>query len=210
MSEADREKWDARYREGAYVERKHPSAMLAEWLPRLELDELPRRALDVASGSGRNALFLARAGWQVDAIDISEVALERLRERAEREGLPVRALACDLEPEDAVAPPLPVAGPYGLVLVIRYTQLSLLGRLAERLAPGGYLLVELHLTTDADVIGPADARFRVAPGTLRRAAEGLEVVHYEEGIVTDPDGRRAALARLLARRRASTRAGRPA
>jgi tellurite methyltransferase len=200
MTEADRERWNARYREGAYADRPHPSAWLEECLPRLETAAVPASALDVACGAGRNALFLARAGWRVDAIDVSDVALRRLEERAGREDLPIRCLACDLEPEDATTPSLPLTGPYGLAIVIRYTNLPILRRLVGLLAPGGYLLVELHLESAGEVVGPKDPRFRVAPGELRAAAAGLEILEAREGIVTDPDGRRAALARLLARR----------
>ncbi len=85
MSDADRDKWDARYRQGSYRARTHPTELLAEWLPRL-----PRgRALDVACGAGRNALYLAEAGYEVDAIDISSVALDRLREAAQTRGVEV-------------------------------------------------------------------------------------------------------------------------
>ncbi|HWM27888.1 MAG TPA: hypothetical protein VNQ14_05490, partial [Woeseiaceae bacterium] len=67
MSETDRLKWDERYRCGSYGGREHPTALLAEWDPRLPHG----RVLDVACGAGRNSLFLAATGRQVDAIDIS-------------------------------------------------------------------------------------------------------------------------------------------
>ena len=65
MTQAERDKWNERYRGGSYEGRDHPTALLAEWAPRLP----PGRALDVACGAGRNALFLARAGYSVDAVD---------------------------------------------------------------------------------------------------------------------------------------------
>ena len=71
MSRADQDKWDARYRDGAYAERTHPSALLDRWLPQLRLPEGSPRAIDVACGMGRNAIYLANQGWQVDAVDIS-------------------------------------------------------------------------------------------------------------------------------------------
>ena len=65
MSTVERDKWNERYREGAYEERTHPTALLAEWLPRL-----PRgTALDVACGAGRNAIYLAAHGYRVTAVD---------------------------------------------------------------------------------------------------------------------------------------------
>ena len=88
MAEADRRKWDARYRErGAGL--REPSGFLDA------LDDLlPRRgrALDVAGGTGRHALWLARRGLDVTLADISGVALEVAREEAGRAGLMVRTL----------------------------------------------------------------------------------------------------------------------
>ena len=200
MSEADRRKWDARYRGGSYADRAHPSALLAEWEPRL-----PRgRALDVACGAGRNSLFLASTGRQVDAVDISAEGLERARQAASGGGLRIRWQRADLEADGDAALP---AGPYDLVVLVRYVNRALWPGLLERLAPGGVLLCEQHVDSMEDVVGPRSAAFRMRPGELLRAATeeppfGLRVLHYDEGTVTDPDGRTAALARLVLRRSA--------
>lgn len=193
MSDADREKWEKRYREGAYRARTYPSEFLVEWLPKL-----PRgRALDVACGAGRNALCLAEAGYEVDAMDISAVALGRLRDAAAERGLAVNAIEADLE----TAPP--PAGPYDLIVMVRYVNADLIRGVPLILSDGGCFVCEEHLETDEDVVGPSDPAFRVAPGELRELASGLEILHYSERLVTDPDGRTAALARLAARRRRS-------
>jgi SAM-dependent methyltransferase len=192
VSRAERDKWDERYRSGAYEDRTHATALLAEWLPRL-----PRgRALDVASGAGRNALFLAAHDYRVDALDISAAGLDRAREDAARGRLEVNWLCADLEETpDAVLPP----GPYDLIVWVRYVNHALLPPLAARLAPGGHLLCEQHLASAADVVGPKNPAFRYEPEQLRHEASGVCVVHYREGLVVDPDGRTAALAQLIAR-----------
>ena len=190
MSQADREKWDTRYREGSYGTRTYPSEFLVEWLPRL-----PRgRALDVACGAGRNTLYLAEAGYEVDAVDISNVALERLQETARTRGLKVTCIETDLQSD-----PLPVQH-YDLIVMVRYTSAALISRLLPLLSDGGCFVCEEHLVTDADVIGPTDPAFRVAPDELLQLTSELNVLFYSEGIVEDPDGRRAALARLVAHR----------
>ncbi len=199
VSEADQQKWDTRYREGAYQARTNPSALLEEWLPRLAGLGAPARAVDVACGLGRNALYLARQGWQVDAVDISAVALQALAATATVEGLPIACRQLDLERREQQTA-LVSAEPYDLALLVRYTDLALIEILDRALRAGGYLIAEEHLITDADVIGPSSPRFRVAPGQLRKAARGLEIKTYREGIVTDPDGRMAALAQLVARK----------
>lgn len=190
MADTDRAKWDQRYREGAYGDRRHPSALLAEWI-----DHIPRgRALDLACGAGRNALFLAAHGFEVDAIDISGEGLARARAAAAEAGLRVNWIEHDLD-----EPPALESG-YTLILVIRYVNLPLIRHLASLLATGGFLLCEEHLVTDADVIGPGNPAFRVDPGELHAAANGLLMRHYEEAVSDDPDGRPAALARLVAER----------
>lgn len=199
MSQADRDKWNARYLAGAYEARTHPSALLKHWADRLQAAGTAPRAIDLACGRGRNALFLARRGWHVDAVDISAVALARLRTGAEVEGLPVDCVERDLEPASGA---LDMLGNqrYALALSIRYTDITLVEALPRALVPGGHLIAEMHLQTDEPVAGPRSPRFRVAPGELRRAGAALELLHYNEGLVTDPDGRTVALAQLVGRR----------
>lgn len=192
MSRAERDKWDERYRGGSYEGRTHPTALLAEWLPRIPAGT----ALDVACGAGRNALFLAAAGFRVDALDISPVGLERGRRDAAARGLDVRWLEADLDDDpDAVLP----ARRYDLIVWVRYVHRTLFPFLAKRLAPGGYVVCEQHLETTVDVVGPKSAGFRLAPNELRNSASRLEILDYREGLVGDPDGRTAALAQLVAR-----------
>ena len=188
MSEADRDKWDTRYRQGSYQARTHPTELLAEWLP-----HLPRgRALDVACGAGRNALYLAEAGYEVDAIDISRVALDRLRETAQARGLEVTCIETDLESCE-----LPNQS-YDLIVMARYTQPTLIPHLLRLLRAGGHFLCEEHLATDRDVTGPSDPAFRMAPNELLQLAAELRVLFYREAIIEDPDGRQASLAQLIA------------
>lgn len=200
MSEADRKKWNARYEEGAYVTRQYPSELLVDRLPGLILPESCGRAIDIACGSGRNSLYLARKGWKVDAVDISDMALEQLDEKARAEGLSITGINRDLEQDPEVATDFLVADTYDLAIMFRYAHSALLEPISRALKPGGYLIVESHLVTEAEVVGPRGTRHRVAPGELRQAADGLDVIVYSEGIVLDPDGRSAAIARLVARR----------
>jgi len=199
VSQADQDKWNARYREGAYATRTHPTALLAEWLPKLKFREAHLPAIDVGCGTGRNAIYLARRGWRIDAVDVSEVALDHLTETANAEGLPITCIQADLE--HAVHRPADLfsADRYDLAVMARYTNLPLIDTLKGALRAGGYLIVEEHLVTEADVVGPRSPQFRVAPGALCDAAAGLDIIAYREGIVTDPDGRSAALAQLVAR-----------
>lgn len=187
MSKADQARWDERYRTGGFAERTHPSALLESWVSRLPLG----RALDLACGAGRNSLFLARCGFEVTGIDISSEGLERAAASAEREGLEVNWLRHDLDDG------LPTSGPFEAVCLFRYVNPDLIRQLPGLLAPNGILLVEEHLATDQLVVGPSNPAFRVQPGELRRLLPSLEVLHQEEGIIIDPDGRQVAIARLV-------------
>lgn len=189
MSAADRDRWNTRYADGAYESRRHPSPFLEQIAHLLPVNG---RALDLACGAGRNAMYLAHRGLNVDAVDISRVALERAR--ADAGELPIRWLERDLDDG------FEAAVDYDLIVNIRYVNLSLVSKLIESLRPGGVLVIEQHLATAADVVGPKNPGYRVDEGELGRVANGMFVEHIDEGLIDDPDGRRAALARLVARK----------
>jgi SAM-dependent methyltransferase len=186
MSELDRNKWDQRYAEDSY-QKNNPVTLLEDWVPRLPVG----RALDVACGAGRNALFLAQAGYRVDAIDISRVGLNMARDKAENLDLDINWIEHDLDQ------PYEFDTDYDLIVVMWYVNLDLITQLCGCLAPGGYLLAEEHLVTDEEVIGPQNPNFRVATGVLREAVSGLEVLLYEESVEAIPQGGQVASARLV-------------
>ncbi len=204
MSRADREKWDERYRAGAFAERPHPSALLEDWIERLP----GGRALDLACGAGRNSLFLARNGFEVTGIDISTAGLERARNSAFDAGLQIDWRQQDLDDGPKAQ------GKFNVICLFRYLNRHLIRRLPDLLAPEGILLVEEHLRVDGNaqevpLAGPSNPAFLAAPGELPALLAGMEVLLQEEGIVVDPDGRHVALARLIGRKPGRTRANRP-
>ena len=188
MSDADRERWNTRYAAGEYVARTHPSPLLAAWS-----DRLPHgRALDVACGMGRNAIHLAAGGYAVDAMDISGVALAQARERARIAGVDVNWIETDLDRPDLSR------DTYAVIVVARFLSRPLIPHLVDALRPGGYVVYEHHYITPVEVGGPASDRFRARPNELLERFRALRILFWEEGIVDDPDGRRMALARLVA------------
>jgi SAM-dependent methyltransferase len=190
MSEEERQAWDDRYATGEYRPRAASGAFLDGWIDRFPAG----RALDLACGTGRHALRLAEAGFDVTAVDISAVAIETAGAAAEERGLSVDWVVADLDTY-----PLP-AGAYQAITVIRYVNRSLWPRLVEALAPDGWLLVEHHMQTILDVAGPKSSDFRVAPQELLTAFSALHVLLYEEVLEpADLDDGRYALARIVAR-----------
>ncbi len=188
MSDADRDKWERRYAEGSYTPRTHPTPLLEEWLTRL-----PRgRALDMACGAGRNALHLAAAGYQVDAMDISTVALAQGAARAAELGVEVNWINVDLDTAE-LSP-----DSYDLVVVARYVNRALTDALMASLREGGHLVYEQHFLTEREVDGPRSQSFRLRPNELLEMFRDLRVLYYREGLMADRDGRTMALAQLVA------------
>ena len=170
MPEADREKWNARYAAGSHTGLE-PSAFLTG------LDGLlPRegRALDVAGGAGRHALWLARRGLAVTLLDVSDVALSRARASAEEAGLLLETQQIDL-----AAQALP-AGPWDLIVDSYYLERPLFSQFPSALAPGGWLVFCQPTRTNLERNPQPGARFLLEDGELRGLVAGLEVVRYEE------------------------------
>jgi len=196
MSDRDRQKWNSRYAAGAYASRLQPTVLLEEFFE--EADH--KCALDVACGAGRNAIWLAARGVEVDAVDVSAVALAAAERRALAEAVRVNWLEQDLD--------LPLVGMrcYDLIVLVRYADLKLTRQLIELLAPGGVLLVEAHLggplfsAAKVEVGGPRGEQFRLAPGALASACDALEPIYAQEHLLHDPDGALMALAQFVGRR----------
>lgn len=152
-----------------------------------------RRALDVACGAGRDAVFLALAGYEVEAIDVLDDALARARDLARRNGVVLRTIRQDLE-QGPVA--LPRAA-YGLVTVFRYLHRPLLPDLAEAVAPGGYLVYEtFHERNLATGRPPRRRDHLVRDGELPAAFPSFELLHHADAL--ERDGRH--FSQLITRR----------
>jgi tellurite methyltransferase len=185
----DRLKWETRYRSGERTHDGPPSPLLVRWLP-----GLPRgRALDIATGFGRNALLLARAGYRVDAIDIAPTCLAEAERRARRRRLRVRWIEADLDRH-----PLPRAR-YDVVVNAFFLKRTLFPALRAAVRPGGVVVFETHLASEAVTSRVRSSAHRLRPGELRRRFAGWEILEHGEGLFSE-GGRRTALARIVARR----------
>ena len=158
----------------------------------------PGRALDLACGEGRHAVWLARLGWSVTAVDFSEVAIDKGRARAAREGVEVDFRTVDLldfAPEQHV---------FDLVLVL-FLQLPaderrlVLGRATTALAPGGtFLLVGHHLENLTEGVGgPSEPGVLYTPEDIVAEIPGLEVEKAERALRNVDDADRPAIDALV-------------
>lgn len=181
------------------VVRADPSP--AQFLVR-QLHRLPKgKVLDVASGSGRHALFFASLGYQVEAVDRNEQALAQLLAHTRAQGLTgINSRALDLEPPQQE----PNLGhhAYDVILVFFYLYRPLFSVLIDALKPGGILLYETF-TIDNHVHHqhPARREFCLAHGELIDLVSGLRILHYDEGPHEGPGGKESVYtAQLMAQK----------
>jgi len=168
-----------------------PSVFIEEWVPRLVRElPAPRRALDLAMGSGRHTGALARAGFRTFGVDIDVEAVRGAVMRLAAERLVIRGWCADL-----TTYPLPSAR-FELILVTRYLQRSLFPALQDALVPGGVVIYETF-TEDQRLLGrrPTSPDHLLERGELRAAFSAFEIIAYTETVERD------AVARLIARRR---------
>lgn len=194
--------WDARFASGAYPRAPEPSPVLRSYEPSVP----DGRALDVAAGTGRNAVFLAESGYAVDALDASREGLSVIRERAVERGVADRIEAVQADASTYAFP----TETYELITMSFFHALDRFTDLTEALVPGGYLFVEGHLRSASPTpSGPSDDRYRFGANELLRAGLGLTVLYYDETTEERPGDRRRATARLLARRSSGGRQSYP-
>ena len=101
MQQSDRQRWDKRYRNGAYAERTWPSAYLEQSMLKILPAASGARALDVACGRGRNSLFLAHQGFVVDAVDVSAAAIAQGAYQALQSRQPINWCCQDVQRHNA-------------------------------------------------------------------------------------------------------------
>ena len=184
MSQADRERWDARYAPEGLVMGSLPKPFVRE----ME-SVLPHagRALDIACGEGQLPGWLAQRGLSVTAVDISPVALDKLSSRAVEDGYADRLKVIEADLDDG----LPHVAPgLDLVTCVDFYSPAVITEARRLLAPGGLLLVQVVLQS-AD----GDSPHRARPGEALGFATGLRLHFYREGVLK---GR--TLAQLLAQR----------
>lgn len=132
--------------------------------------------LDVASGSGRNALFLARKGWRVHAVDRDADALARLSNQVSPVGT-ITTEQLDLESDRASLG----VGCYQAVIVFNYLHRPLMPTIVQALAPGGVLIYETFTRAQAARGKPRNPAFLLHPVELPILVRPLRVLRAREG-----------------------------
>ena len=187
MSQQDRAKWNAKYTAAGHEAFSEPSRVLTG------LDAiLPSsgRAIDIAGGTGRHAIWLAARGLDVTLADISTVGITLARRRARAAGVMLATLEIDFDEQ-----PFP-SGPWDLILSCCFLDRALIGTFADYLAPGGMAIVIQPTWKNLERHVKPPAAYLLRDCELPDLIRGVEIVRYEEGWLAD--GRHDAL--LVARR----------
>lgn len=151
---------------------REPAPLLVE-----NLGILPRgKALDLAMGFGRNALYLAEHGFEVEGIDIEERCVRHCLEEARRRGLSLRASVADLERHRLAAEA------YDLVICFYYLERALVLQIKTALKAGGIVLFETFLIDQHLKYGkPRHRHYCLEHNELLRLFGDFRVLYYREG-----------------------------
>ena len=186
---SDQKRWNTRFGKKEFALGKEPNPFLKKYI-----HLLPRgKALDIATGEGRNAVFLAQNGFEVDAVDISEKGLRKARKLARLKGVEIDTFLVDLDQYQIEK------DRYDLIANFYFLKRRLIPRIKKGLKKGGRVIFETytleHRTLGAG--GPKQAKYFLKPNELLRLFRGFRTLFYREGIFREA-GRKKAVASLLA------------
>jgi tellurite methyltransferase len=181
--------WDKRYLQGEHLN-DEPHSLITRITSSLK----PGRALDVACGPGRHAIWLAERGWAVTGVDSSRVAIELLQERAGAKGVVIDSITADLEKREFAIE----TESYDLIVVCNYLQRDLFPAIRAGTRVGGIVIAIIAMVDDDPKVRPMNPAYLLRPGELRAEFAGWKLIHDFEGKQTGDSSR--AMAQIVARR----------
>jgi SAM-dependent methyltransferase len=195
MMQEDQKHWDEKHAAGHGED--SPSSFLEEVLRSKSWTIRLGRALDIATGKGRNAVFLAEHGFKVDAMDISAVALEEARKIAQAKKLDIKFIEADLDHAE-----LPEAA-YELIVDFNFLERALIPKIKSALKPGGHIVFETFLIDQKELGHPRNPAYLLGHNELLDLFRDFRVLYYQEGKVIE-EGKESYRAGLLGQKVRST------
>jgi 2-polyprenyl-3-methyl-5-hydroxy-6-metoxy-1,4-benzoquinol methylase len=186
---ADQKRWDDRFGKKEFALGREPNPFLKKYI-----HLLPRgKALDIASGEGRNAVFLARQGFEVDAVDISDKGLKKAQKLAREQGVKIKTFLVDLDQYQIEKER------YDLIANFYYLKRRLIPRIKKGIKKGGRVIFETYLLEHRTLGtgGPKQAKYFLKPNELLRLFKNFRILFYREGIFKEGE-RKKAVASLIA------------
>lgn len=154
----DRDKWNDRYAGAGYYLGPAPSRFLAGNMALIKDLAPGKKALDIACGEGRNSIFMARHGFAVTGLDISEEGIAKAEEWANDEGLAVTFHCADMKTHE-------FSETYDLIINFNFLLRDLIPKMFEALNPGGLIVFDTILETPT-IEGNHNRSFLLQPGEL--------------------------------------------
>lgn len=199
--------WDEKYSVDEFIYTKVVNRFVAELCGDLEVSG-NRRAIELAGGEGRNAVWLAKQGWQVENIDFSQKALDKYLAFAKEEGV---AELCSANCADALEfEPLASPVELGIIAYLQIPEVELelaVRRLASHVAESGYLMGVWHSRVNlaGGFGGPRDPDVLPNVGTITKALEGtgleIQVLENREGQIQTKEGLKPSTTLVLLAKR---------
>jgi 2-polyprenyl-3-methyl-5-hydroxy-6-metoxy-1,4-benzoquinol methylase len=185
----DQKRWNRRFGGKEFALGKEPNPFLKK-----HIHLLPRgKALDIAAGEGRNAIYLAQNGFDVDAVDISEKGLKKAQKLAREKGVKINTCLVNLDHYQIEKER------YDLIANLFFLKRCLIPRIKKGLKKGGKVIFETyileHRTLGAG--GPKQAKYFLKPNEPLRLFKNFRILFYREGIFRE-GGKRKAVASLIA------------
>ncbi len=173
-----------------HIDIPEPSQFLVE-----NLDILPRgKVLDLAMGNGRNAIFLARQGFEVEGVDISAEQVNKVKDIAFQANIPVKVDVADLETGYQIK-----KSAYDIIICFHYLQRSLMGQIKEGIVNGGIIVYETYITDQLQYGKPRNPAHLLQHNELLRIFSDFRCLRYREGIFRSGN-RPKALASIIAQK----------
>ena len=192
---SNKERWNLKYEGTTYIYGKEPTAFLNEKLSLLKKG----KALVLAMGEGRNAVYLAEHGFDVTGVDISAVGIEKCERLAEERGVVVNSVVANLTDYDMGSEQ------YDLITNFYFFDKSILPGVIDSLKPGGIFIFETYSRDHPkhSKFGPKNPDYLVKPNELLEIFKSLRILYYEDTVTELNEGMhkgKAALIRLIARK----------
>ncbi len=165
--------------QNSHIRNIHPAKLLVK-----SINILPKgRVLDIAMGGGRNSVYLARMGYAVEGIDISEEAVNSALALAEKSGVKIKTRITDLEADCRIK-----KNYYDVIICFNYLQRSLISQIKEGLQTGGIVVYETYTLKQAKFGRPRNPDHLLKPNELLNMFRDFHCHRYFEGIL---DSRKA-------------------
>jgi len=149
------------------------------------------RVLDIAMGNGRNAIYLAKAGFEVEGIDISEKAVDAAIKASKESGVSIKARVADLENSYKIEP-----NAYDAIICFNYLHRPLIPQIKKGLRAGGLVIYETFIIDQAQFGRPRNPDYLLEHNELLEMFREFRCLRYREGIIDN----RKALAGIVAQK----------